>query len=198
MMFNPYDDARPERTRGNRGGKRGNPNRDSRKEQRGTRTVTAAALESAPMSAYFENVETVENHLIPRRSLTHQQGLESKRVEIETEPRRGYQLIWHQIGLERGRRWKKIAGGRLTKIVQGRVYVTDGELVEVTDNRLVWKSDKTLLNRSNPFPSINPTPGKERRPQFKRITSRSKERLTENEQPEIVIPATLDDGLRIY
>lgn len=198
-MFNPYDDERPERTRGSRGGKRGSPNRDSRKDQRSIKSVTAAALESAPASIYFEDVETVETHLIPRRSLTHQQGLESKPVELETAPMPGLQLIWYQIGLERGRRWKKIANGRLTKVVQGRVYVTDGELIAVTNNRLVWKSDKTLLNRSNPFPSINPAPGKERRPQFKRITSRTKERLTENEQPEIVIPTTPDDdGLGIY
>ena len=199
MMFNPYDDERPERTRGTRGGKRGNPNRDSRKEQRGTRTITAAALETAPAFQHFEGVETVETHLIPRRSLTHTQALEVRRIEMETEPMHGLQLIWYQIGLERGRQWKKIANGRLTKVVQGRVYVTDGELIAVTNNRLVWKSDKTLLNRSNPFPSINPAPGKERRPQFKRITSRTKERLTENEQPEIVIPTTPDDdGLGIY
>lgn len=199
MMFNPYDEAQPERLRGSRGGKRGNPNRDSRKEQRGTRTITAAALETAPAFVHFADVETVETHLIPRRSLTHTQGLESAPVQMETAPMPGLQLIWYQIGLERGRRWKKIADGRLTKVVQGRVYVTDGELIEVTNNRLVWKSDKTLLNRSNPFPSINPAPGKERRPQFKRITSRTKERLTENEQPEIVIAVTPDDdGLGIY
>lgn len=200
MMFNPYDEPRPDterRTRGSRGGRRGSRNRDS-KETHG-KSITAAALESAPASEYFENVETVATHLIPRRSLTHQQGLAVKPVELETAPMHGLQLVWYQIGLERGRKWKKVANGRLTKVEAGRVYVTDGEMTDVTNNRLVWKSDKSLLNRSNPFPSINPAPGKERRPQFKRITARTKERITENEQPEIVTPTTPDDdGLGIY
>lgn len=200
MMVNPYDDERPERTRGSRGGKRGNRDRDSR-EKHAVKSMTAVAGEVAPSFAVFDEVETVETHVKPRRSLTHQQALADRPLQLETAPIPGMQLVWQYLGKANGRKWKKLVNGRTTKVVDGSVYATDGELIAFTNNRLVWKSDRTLLNLANPFPDIAPKPGKERRPQFKRITARSKERLTENEQPEILTPATPDaenEKLGIY
>lgn len=85
-------------------------------------SVTALVAEHAMYSDWSEYEETVEDHVIPRTSLTCKQYLGIFPPEIEVEVMRGSQL-----------------------------NKSTGEMVETTDNRLTWKQDKTLLNRAKPF-----------------------------------------------
>jgi hypothetical protein len=107
--------------------------RDIHSKVRGTRktqdghnlhgtSVTALITDTAKYVECSFIGETVEDHVIPRQSLTRKQLLGVFPAKIETEPVKSRQL-------------DKVSG----------------KLVETTDNRAVWRSDSTLLKRGNPF-----------------------------------------------
>lgn len=85
-------------------------------------SITALAADRAKYCEISECEETVETHIVPRRSITRKQYLGVFPARVETEA-----IKTHQ----RDKR--------------------TGELIETTDNRIVWKSDRTLLRRGNPF-----------------------------------------------
>ena len=59
-----------------------------------------------------------------------------------------------------------------------------GNMVETTDQRLVWKSDHSLLRSNKPQVNIGT---------FRRITSRSKVRRIEKEEPAVIeVPTDTD------
>lgn len=102
----------------------GNDFRPSRKQYSETHGVsqTAAVLETAALRYDCSDVqETVETHLIPRKSLTEQLHLALFPRTIETE-----QTTTRQRD-------------KLT-----------GDLVTVTNNRQIWKSDRSLLIQGKP------------------------------------------------
>jgi hypothetical protein len=87
-----------------------------------TRSATAAAADAA---IYFEGAlvgESVEGHLIPRKSLT-----ESQYLGI----------------LERSGEYEKMAGTHTDAIT--------GEVKDISRSRRTWQPDQTLLKRGNPF-----------------------------------------------
>lgn len=100
--------------------------RGSRKAQDGHNlhgtSVTALVAEHGMYYDWSEYEETVEDHIVPRISLTRKQYLGIFPPEIEVEVMRGKQR-----------------------------NKSTGQMVETTDNRLIWKQDKTLLNRAKPF-----------------------------------------------
>ena len=110
--------GRPIRERG------GNKNRLSRKdwEPKHNRTATAAIADDAVFYDCAEVKETVETHLIPRRSITAAQGLSM------FDPKREYEPV-------------------TTRELNHKT----GELETVYgDRRVVWTGDRNLLRRGTP------------------------------------------------
>jgi hypothetical protein len=113
-----------------RGGRKDRPSQQQKRPSvlerfHRSRTATAAIGELAPYYECTFTGETVEEHIVPRRSRTEQLHLGINRPAMEVEPLRGRQLD-----------------------------KTTGKMVETTDNRLVWKGDRTLLNTSKPESQI--------------------------------------------
>jgi hypothetical protein len=85
------------------------------------KSATAAVEQSAILFDCSFIEETVEDHIVPRHSLTRQQLLEFRPQELEFEA------------------------------IKTKQRDKDGRIVETTENRLAWRSDRTLLRRGNPF-----------------------------------------------
>jgi hypothetical protein len=96
-----------------------------------TKSVTGT-IEDASVYFHGANVEeTVETHVVPRKSLTVKQllGVLPQDIEVETRELRRTQLDKRT-----------------------------GRMVETTDqvSNVVWRSDKTLLRKGNPFADNKP------------------------------------------
>lgn len=120
-MANPYN---PKRKRG------GEWNRSVKTEVRSKTDIGSTSRLVAEGSggyspAMFECygiVESTEDHIVPRKSLTIKQHLGLFSQKFETEAQRTAQM------------------DRMT-----------GRIVPTTDQRVVWKSDKTLLRKGKPL-----------------------------------------------
>lgn len=85
---------------------------------------TDSIIRTKSTAKYFEYAgepETVEEHIVPRKSLTRKLLLRVFPPQVEVEQVKGRQLD------------KK-----------------SGRMVETTDNRVVWKSDRSLLRNNKP------------------------------------------------
>lgn len=124
-------------------------------------STAAAVVSGAGFYQCYEGVETPEDHIIPRKSLSQQQHLGTFRTPMETTHMQGAQLL-KPLGdlakttpattrvIIKTREWIDPTNHNLgSKVVEG-VYLTNGVMIPTTDERLVWKGDRTLLRRGIP------------------------------------------------
>lgn len=113
-----------EHKRGKRSGNRGSDFRPSRlivEKETHNGSTSSMLIDAGPFYECFETVESIASHLIPRKSLTSQQGLRlfAQSTEVIDQPSR----------------------------VRDKV---SGAMVTITNPKVVWRSDRTLLRRNRP------------------------------------------------
>lgn len=79
-------------------------------------------MESGHTSVWSDIEETVQDHIVPRKSLTKKQYLGLFPADVELEPIKGRQLD-----------------------------PATGNMIDMPRNRVTWRQDKTLLNQAKPF-----------------------------------------------
>ncbi len=122
----------------------------------GSSTATARAIGEA---IYFDNgvtLETVETHLVPRKSLTDRQFLKIHSQDVIESVDQPFKIA------------RKLPHGK------SQVETMTGEFISGSDERVLRMSDRNLLRRNNPF--SNPT-------DIKRLASRSK-RITRDQDTQ--------------
>ena len=125
----------------------------------GSSTATARAIGEA---IYFDNgvtLETVETHLVPRKSLTDRQFLKIHSQDVIESVDQPFKIA------------RKLPHGK------SQVETMTGEFISGSDERVLRMSDKNLLRRSNPFAVAKDT--KRRASRSKAITSDVKTGLFE-------------------
>lgn len=126
--------------------------------------------------------ETSDDHIVPRQSLTVQQHLKVFPQQIETEIRKARQLD-HSVPC-------KVDLNIATVCQLGSVScIAQHRMIPTSDQRRVWQSDRTLLRIGKP----ETWEERKNAPRFTRITSRSKIRKTEIEEPAAVTVPVIDD-----